>query len=237
MDCQSLNILTWDGSSTLENYWVGQQERKKVHDGDNNGVTGKPKVISQFDLKSSTGIHVPLPTRRTTTTTPPPPVGLVHVIHDSKSYHSSFHLIPYDTTASVRLIDFEYAGLNSRAADLANTFCEHCDMNNLKPDYEVQYPTVQEQDAFLIAYLWEIQPDLALFLGSSSSESSSRWKEFLDAMRSEIGKYTLLSHLGWAIWAIAQHYVSTIEYDYVAYAKVRIDGYELFKKKYWSLDR
>lgn len=125
-------------------------------------------------------------------------------------------------SSSIRLIDFEYAGWNPRAADIANTFCEHCDMNNINADYEKEYPSEEVQNTFLIAYLERCQPDL-LHVESA-----------LATMRAEIGRFTLLSHLGWAAWSFAMiQEGSAIDFDYAAYAKHRMDGYEWGKKLFF----
>ena len=131
--------------------------------------------------------------------------------------------------AEIRLIDFEYAGRNPRAADIANTFCEHCDMINLKAEYREQYPSAVKQNSFLRRYVREA--NLSLEQELDSSEGS--WDEFLTAMREEVGKHTLISHLGWAIWSVAQSRFSGIEFDYLAYAKLRMEGYWFFKRRHW----
>jgi thiamine kinase-like enzyme len=137
--------------------------------------------------------------------------------------------------ASVRLIDFEYAGLNPRAADIANTFCEYCNMNNLDPDYETQYPTDEQQDTFFRAYIATASPELAKKLNDLSGGGKSGedgWAPFLAAARLVVGRHTLLSHIGWGIWAIAQASLSTIEFDYLKYARLRLKGYFYFKERY-----
>ena len=129
---------------------------------------------------------------------------------------------------SIRLIDFEYAGWNPRVADLANTFCEHCDMNNICADYEAEYPSEAVQDAFLNAYLQQSEADLEAY-------SNEERKEILQTLRSEIGRFTLLSHLGWAAWSVVMLMEgSAIDFDYMAYAKHRMDGYEFGKKRFFS---
>ena len=56
------------------------------------------------------------------------------------------------TSSAHRLIDFEYAGFNPRALDIANTWLEHCDMNNLKPNYEKEFPSLEQQRFYLTRY-------------------------------------------------------------------------------------
>eukprot|EP01083_Nonionella_stella_P015723 43989_1 len=144
----------------------------------------------------------------------------------------------------IRLIDFEYAGMNARSIDIANTFLECCDMNNLKPDYEAEYPTCEEQNVFLETYVREYDPMLAKELdgiggGSDgcnlgSDEGALLWGEFLSTARAEVGKATLVSHLGWACWSMVQLQESTIDFDFAKYAEIRWDGYNLFKTKYFE---
>jgi len=129
----------------------------------------------------------------------------------------------------LQLIDFEYASSNARAADIANTFCEHCDMNNLKADYKNEYPTDDDQNVFLKAYVQKVDPALALELEKENGQS---WKDFVQVMRYEVGKHTLLSHLAWAIWSIVQHFVSPIEFDFKQYASQRLEGYRYFKDRF-----
>jgi thiamine kinase-like enzyme len=132
----------------------------------------------------------------------------------------------------VRLIDFEYAGMNPRGVDLGNTFAEYCDMNNLIPDYEHQYPTPAVQDAFLSAYIKET--DVLLSRAVECEESVMDKSLFFSTLRDQIGKYSLLSHLGWAAWAVLQSSASSIEFDYMTYAAIRLEGYRYFKSKYWT---
>ena len=134
-----------------------------------------------------------------------------------------------DASGSIRLIDFEYAGWNPRAADIANTFCEYCDMNNISADYEKEYPSDEAQNDYLKNYVLQSSPDLAQQLSALQ-----QWESFLAPIRSEIGRFSLLSHLGWSIWCIVKaKEESAIDFDYLAYARHRMDGYYLSKKKYF----
>ena len=139
-----------------------------------------------------------------------------------------------EDSLDVKLIDFEYAGYNARSADIANTFCEYCDMNNLCAKYESEYPTEYDQNIFLKTYVKQVDPKLANEIFNSSNDedetSSTEEKIFLSTLRQEIGRFTLLSHLGWAIWGILKKLEDcVIEYDYIEYTRHRMDGYKLFK--------
>jgi choline/ethanolamine kinase len=129
----------------------------------------------------------------------------------------------------IRLIDFEYSGWNSRGADIANTFCECCDMNNLKANYESEYPTNDQQKSFFQQYIRTFDETLAEQLDDSES-----WDSFLIAMISEVGKYSVISHIGWAAWSLVQAIESSIDFDYIMYAKVRLEGYWFSKKRFWG---
>jgi len=136
-----------------------------------------------------------------------------------------------DNGNDLRLIDFEYAGLNPRAADIANTFCEFCNMNEIKAEWSREYPTVEVQDRFLRAYLLELgrpEPSVA----------------FLSDFRQEMGRHTLLSHLMWTVWALIlsanssnEPAAATGHFDHVSYARQRMDGYRFFRERFWDVER
>jgi thiamine kinase-like enzyme len=128
----------------------------------------------------------------------------------------------------LRIIDFEYAGWNPRAVDISNTFCEFCDMNNLQADYEKEYPSDKVQDVFLRSYLAGLQSSSPLE-GLTEDEQSL----FVTALQQEIGRYTLVSHLQWSVWSLVQHHLSTIDFDYIAYAEHRMLGYRYFKQRFY----
>ena len=135
----------------------------------------------------------------------------------------------------VRLIDFEYAGMNRRAVDLGNTFAEFCDMTNLEPDYGSQYPSDSVQNAFLKAYMEEYYDGKNELDDNGSSTVDMNDDVFLATLRQEIEKHSLLSHLGWASWSLLQSTSSSgIEFDYVRYAAVRLEGYRFFKGKFYD---
>ena len=131
-----------------------------------------------------------------------------------------------NTTNNLKLIDFEYAGWNPRAMDLANTFCEHCDMNNLCANYEHEYPSKETQTTFLTAYLQHAHPKLAQQL-----DTNNQWESVLEVLSKEIGRFTLMSHLGWTVWSIlkSKDQGSGIDFDYLEYARHRMQGYRLCK--------
>jgi thiamine kinase-like enzyme len=127
---------------------------------------------------------------------------------------------------NIKLIDFEYAGWNPRAADIANTFWEYCDMNNLRAKYDTEYPTAEQQSVFFRSYVQRADPSLA----DAVSAEPNQWDDFLDTLRREVGRFSLLSHLVWSVWSVLKATEeSGIDFDYMAYARHRMDGYEWAK--------
>jgi thiamine kinase-like enzyme len=126
------------------------------------------------------------------------------------------------TTTELKLIDFEYASPNPRGMDIANTFLEFNNMNGLQvsSDWDA-YPDIHTQNEFLQAYLSTI---------STTETTTTHWD--WNVCRDEIGKLTLFSHLAWAIWSLVPN--PSIDFDYTAYAKLRLEGYRYFQKKFWS---
>ena len=148
----------------------------------------------------------------------------------------------------VRLIDFEYSGHNSRAMDISNTFCEHCDSNNLCPQYELEYPSIAKQTRFLNSYLDGIFTENGISMNdnkmetikewkgfSSSDDGKARWEMFVEELRKDVCRFSLISHIGWSIWSVAQAFISPIEFDYLEYARLRMVGYYWAKKKFFGL--
>lgn len=136
-----------------------------------------------------------------------------------------------DTKDTIRIIDFEYAGWNPRAADIANTFCEYCDMNNLCARYEEEHPSDEQQNEFFRAYMQHSDPDWAEQLSRGD-----HWETFLNTLRSEVGRFSLHSHLGWCLWAMVKSKEeSGIDFDYLLYAHHRMEGYRFVKNKFFRL--
>jgi thiamine kinase-like enzyme len=155
------------------------------------------------------------------------------------------------STENIKLIDFEYSGWNPVAADIANTFCEYCEMSNLCADYDKEYPTVENQEEFFWHYCNEYynnnnnkseDEDVNRRTQSLSllphnvlkDRKSDEWKTYAMALSEEVGRYTLLSHLGWSIWSVLKSKEEDgVDFDYIVYAKHRMDGYEWSKKKFF----
>jgi thiamine kinase-like enzyme len=127
------------------------------------------------------------------------------------------------TQYGLRLIDFEYSGMCYQAFDIANYFVE-CTIDYLHkqfPYYSVdptKYPTEYDQRLFCAIYLseyleWRVLPDSP---------------EVDDLLRS-VEKFTLASHLIWALWSIVRcpGGGTFCEFDFLLYGQTR---WEMFKK-------
>jgi thiamine kinase-like enzyme len=121
----------------------------------------------------------------------------------------------------LKLIDYEYAGFNARVVDLGNTWCEYMDMNpsttrDLSLEWESAYPSEEQQEEFLRAYLD----------GTSAQDADDA---FVDRLRRLVNAHSLISHLLWATWSCVQLHLSPIEFDYVRYAENRLRTYSHFR--------
>jgi thiamine kinase-like enzyme len=118
-------------------------------------------------------------------------------------------------TNSVRLIDFEYSGLNYAVADIANLFtavCESIMLSGHPQDVRNNFPSREIQLHFLECYLGhpvepsEVEIVLVLILA-----------------------FAMMDELRWTIWGIIQANQSTVDFDYVFYYNSRFDAYKCYK--------
>uniref|UniRef100_A0A2P2NRH9 Putative choline kinase 3 n=1 Tax=Rhizophora mucronata TaxID=61149 RepID=A0A2P2NRH9_RHIMU len=95
------------------------------------------------------------------------------------------------------------------------TFDYHCDTPHI-PDYS-RYPDLQERRRFVHAYLCSA--------GNQTSEDE------IERLLHDVEMYTLASHLLWGVWGLISGYVNKIDFDYVEYARQRLQQYWLNKPK------
>jgi choline/ethanolamine kinase len=115
---------------------------------------------------------------------------------------------------NVVFVDLEYAGWNYRGFDLGNLLCEWAsDFESPHPhvlDFTDHYPTTQEQHHLARAYLG---------VGEDVRE------EEVERLEVEMKEFALASHLLWGVWGLLQSKLSTIEFDFVGYARQRLNEY------------
>ncbi|ETV89474.1 hypothetical protein H257_00744 [Aphanomyces astaci] len=120
--------------------------------------------------------------------------------------------------SKVQVIDYEYGGYNYRGYDFANHFCEHCGLDmNLNA-----YPSQPKQVQFYKAYLAAASPALL-----HSLTQDHHLDEFVAALHDAGNLYALASHLFWGLWAVVQASNSTIEFDFLEYARVRLEAFDV----------
>eukprot|EP00752_Nemacystus_decipiens_P008976 g8013.t1 len=146
----------------------------------------------------------------------------------------------------VQVIDFEYSGYNPRAFDIANHFCEHAGFDS---DFAKSYPTPDTQAAFLTSYVRAVtaqEPvDAAVEPRAGGTPipmptpppASDEEESFVEALRVEVNKWALPSHLWWTAWAVVQARYSPIDFDFVDYARLRMAGYRLHKEEFFGVKR
>ncbi|KAK9156601.1 hypothetical protein Scep_003175 [Stephania cephalantha] len=107
-----------------------------------------------------------------------------------------------EETRSITIIDYEYAGHNPVAFDIANHFCE------MAADYHTDTPHIL---------------DFTKYPGDEPSDFE------VEELLQDIRKYTLTSHLLWGLWGIISAHVNKIDFDYMEYARQRFQQYWLTK--------
>ncbi|CAH8512142.1 unnamed protein product [Heterobilharzia americana] len=155
-------------------------------------------------------------------------------------------------------IDFEYSGYNYRGFDIGNHFNEWCyDYTNPNPPYFYQnienYPDRSKQKLFWKAYLTEKKSDSSTencnFFKTNGNCINNDGDVYSEDHDEKVGQLpdvcddnvdadmlwietiygSLLSHIFWSAWSLVQSQLSSIQFDFIDYAKVRIQHYHHMK--------
>lgn len=133
--------------------------------------------------------------------------------------------IIYDqVTNKVHFIDFEYSAFNFQCFDLANHFCEYSGQIPFELD---RYPDKNHQLVWIAQYL--------KFYDEFTGNEQSITEERIEQLYIQVCKSSLASHLLWGCWALLQSQYSTIDFDFLFYAKARLNAYLKFKDKFLNL--
>ncbi|KAF8429720.1 kinase-like domain-containing protein [Tirmania nivea] len=121
---------------------------------------------------------------------------------------------------SVHFIDYEYGTPCERAFDIANHFSE---WGGLECDYNLLPPCFVRRE-FIRAYLQS-------FHANNRGERSSVKvpEEEVEALAAEVDAFRGLPGFYWGIWALIQETISQIDFDYAAYAEIRLGEYFAWK--------
>ncbi|KAI1903920.1 hypothetical protein AGOR_G00000370 [Albula goreensis] len=128
------------------------------------------------------------------------------------------NIIYNQAQGTVRFIDYEYADYNYQAYDIGNHFNEYAGVTNV--DYSL-YPSTELQGDWLRVYLETYKQSVGLQPDVSDLE--------VQHLYVTVCKFSLVSHISWALWALLQARYSTIHFDFLRYALARFNYY--FKKK------
>lgn len=127
---------------------------------------------------------------------------------------------------AVTFIDYEYADYNFQALDIGNHFCEFAGVEKYEPHL---YPDKDFQLRWLRDYLeaWhEVN-------GWNEEDITD---ESVEILYIQVTKFSLAAHLFWGIWALIQSAHSMLDFDFLGYAKERIDEYFARKEEFLSLE-
>ncbi|MEQ2280100.1 Ethanolamine kinase 1 [Ameca splendens] len=119
---------------------------------------------------------------------------------------------------SVKFIDYEYAGYNYQAYDIGNHFNEFAGLNEV--DYS-HYPERPFQLQWLRSYLEAYK--------EHKGQDGVVTDREVEILYVQVNKFALASHFFWGLWALIQAKFSTIDFDFLGYAKLRFNQY--FKMK------
>ncbi|MCJ1317132.1 hypothetical protein MMC15_002454 [Xylographa vitiligo] len=136
-----------------------------------------------------------------------------------------------DTVRTVSFIDYEYTTPCPAAFDIANHFAE---WGGFDCDYSV-LPTRSIRRAFLQEYLLSYYHHLDRTSNGSMPEIKTTQPSLdgfdlntkIDSLMAEVDRFRGIPGLYWGIWALIQATISQIDFDYAAYAPVRL-------KEYWD---
>jgi ethanolamine kinase len=126
------------------------------------------------------------------------------------------NIIYNESAKSVKFIDHEYAAYQYRGFDIGNHFCEFCGVETF--DF-ARYPSLAEQEVFLTAYLraW-----------SATDVTPSE----VQALLHEANIFSAVACLYWGVWGLVQSTLSEKDFDYVQYARRRLQAYLQLRRSF-----
>jgi thiamine kinase-like enzyme len=140
----------------------------------------------------------------------------------------------------VKLIDYEYACVNEVGFDVANHFAEYAANYHRANTAEVldwsALPTEIERRRFCYAYVKAVLEEhgnsqLAAAMGNTAGDGALMIEAATSALLHRAAAFGPLSDLKWGLWGLLQAKMSAnSSFDYMAYAKVRLERYHIRKK-------
>ena len=131
-------------------------------------------------------------------------------------------------TNAIRLIDFEYGGMNYVAFDIANHFNEYAGGTDTGITRYQWFPSTEQQRAFLKIYLENATTTSTTTTTTTIASNSPD----LEAFHQQVQAFILANHLYWGLWAVNQAAVEGCQdFDYLLYASNRLARYFDSKSK------
>jgi thiamine kinase-like enzyme len=155
--------------------------------------------------------------------------------------------IDSSNSSGVTLIDYEYSSFTYRAFDLGNFFCEFAGFDK---SIEEAYPESNIRRAVIATYLDscsieyngdDVEGRIWRYWQSIRQDDSVQAAKAVDCIIKEFeivaNQLTLCAHTLWYLWGIVQADVSTVDFDYMDYSKVRLEGYRYHKEIFHNGNR
>jgi ethanolamine kinase len=156
----------------------------------------------------------------------------------------SANVMIHSTRKEVRIIDFDYTKRSFLLYDVANHFNEY---PGLDCDYDTYFPSDAHMSNFIAEYrkgmrvalerAWHASATANPNLSTAEQEifpnaKTLFWTESSEAEAAVVVQWTrlaklltLASHLSWSVWSLLQEAVSTLDVDFLDYAKARYTRY------------
>ena len=119
-------------------------------------------------------------------------------------------------------IDYEYGAANYAAFDLGNHFTEFVGVEG-DLDYDKMYPDEAFQKEWLTRYI------------KAYSDKETVTEEEVHKLYVLVNQFALLANLQWGIWSLGQAKNSSIDFDFLYYAKQRLEEYKRRKPQFMAL--
>ena len=141
---------------------------------------------------------------------------------------------PFLPSGKVTLIDFEYAGYNPRAFDIANHWNEFAgfdfDIAKDFPGRDIRHQFLGHYVHAALAALDSPQPPYL----TEHLRDGDHFDAFVAGFDAVACKYTCASHLFWGVWAAIQSVLSSIDFDFAGYAALRFDAYHFHRSVFFN---
>ncbi|PKY50361.1 kinase-like protein [Rhizophagus irregularis] len=149
--------------------------------------------------------------------------------HNDTQYGNILRL----TDGNLVVVDFEYAGYNYQAFDIANHFCEWTYDYRSSVPHKMNldlYPNEDQQIDFLRAYIdaYSIPSDHTI------NNPSETHDNYLQKLKLEVYAFTLASHVMWGLWGLVQSGQSQINFDYLSYGMERLHRFRELKNEVYE---